>query len=118
MITTVRFNGFPFTVDFNGDQYDIEICLASTPPPFGTLASYQLIARRHDCDGRSIPYIPLSGEFQTEDEIKDKLKSGCTILHDKSLIDESRQRIIEEMLRIKAVEVVPQAPKPNQSPSD
>ena len=67
---------------------------------------WQLIARSKDGTARSHPFVPLSREFETREQLDAELQNGWMILSDNSQIDETRKRIIDVMLRMKAIEMI------------
>jgi hypothetical protein len=105
-----------FEVDFGGGQCAIEISFHTAGPPpsrseYTPPEVYQLLARNKG--ENSWKYILLSREFEGLKEYADflaELRKGFQVLSDNSPINETRQRIIEGMLRMKAIEEIQPPP--------
>lgn len=108
---TMVFNGRRLDIGVDGQEYFIEAYFSSRCPPlphpgFDPESMWQLIARSKDGTARSHPFVPLSREFETREQLDAELQNGWMILSDNSQIDETRKRIIDVMLRMKAIEMI------------
>jgi hypothetical protein len=121
MVTHYKFNqptvSLSLAVVVDEERYVIECRFSTDHSPADLPPKWQLIARRRDGAGQSFPIVPLSREYETKAKIQTELQNGLKFLSDNSHVDGTRQRIIDAMLRMKAIEAVqPPLPPPRDHP--